>query len=372
MQDDNENIKIILKSLNERKKELECIYQLDELFKNFDADLHYVLKKLCKIIPVGWRYSDICKVRIEYNEIEVQSEGFKKTELKHQSQLFIDGMPVGEITLCYIKQVNVEKGIFLSEESRLFKTVVEKTNQYLTFRKLKEIFAVSLESKYKHSNNDRGFIGYLKDLHLSDTEIDIITKVQIDFNKGETICKQGSFASFVMILKTGLVKAFVENAHHKNHIFKFTKPFNIIGLSSLYGDDQYHFSCQALIPSKLCIIERTSFDNIIKSNPAFAIEIMKINSNALQVLYNKLGSVTNKQAIGKVCDSLLYLSEKVFESNIIDTTITRKDIAEYSGLATENLVRILSELKRDKIISINNKTIEILNYETLKMLSNLG
>lgn len=372
MQDESENIEIILKNLNERKKELECIYQLDELFKNFDKDLGDVLKKVCDIIPVGWRYSDICKVKIESNGIEVQSEDFKKTELKHQSELLIDDVPIGEITICYIKPVRAEKGVFLSEESRLFKIIVEKINQYLSFRKLKEIFADSLESKQKLSNYDRDFTGYLKGLQLTNAEIDTITKVQIDFKKGETICKQGSFASFVMILKTGLVKAFVENAHYKNHIFKFTKPFNIIGLSSLFGDDHYHFSCQAIVPSRLCLIERSSFDKIIKSNPAFAIEVMKVNSKALQVIYDKLGSVANKQAIGKVCDSLLYLSEKVFESNIIDTTITRKDIAEFSGLATENLVRVLSELKRDNIISINNKTIEILNYETLKMLSNLG
>ena len=69
---------------------------------------------------------------------------------------------------------------------------------------------------------------------------------------------------------------------------------------------------------------------------------------------------------------LLYLAENVFKSNIIDTRVTRKDIAEFSGLATENLVRILSELKKDNIIAINNRVIEILNFETLKMLSNIG
>lgn len=372
MQEDNENIEIILKSLNERKKELECIYQLDELLKDFDSDLRDILTSICEVIPVGWRFSDICKVKIETADIEVWSDGFKKTELKQQSQLLIDDQPAGEITLCYIKPVRAEKGVFLPEENRLFKTVVEKINQYLSFRKLKEIFADSLENKQKTGNNDKSFISYLRSLHLTDADIDVISKVQIDFKKGETVCKQGSFASFVMILKSGLVKAFVENAHYKNHIFKFTTPFNIIGLSSLYGDNHYHFSCQALVPSRLCLVERSSFDNIVKSNPAFAIEVMKIYSNSLQNVYDKLGCVANKQAIGKVCDALLYLSGNVFNNHIIDNTITRKDIAEYSGLATENLVRILSDLKRDNIISISNKTIEILNFETLRMLSNLG
>jgi CRP/FNR family transcriptional regulator len=209
-------------------------------------------------------------------------------------------------------------------------------------------------------------------LHLTKEEITLITKVQIDFKKGETICKQGSFASFIMILKNGLVKATIENSHYKSHIFKITTPFNIIGLSSMYNDNYYHFSCQALEPSKLYLIEYSNFIKIIQSNPKFSIEIMKMYSNSLQGVYDKLGSIANKQALGKVCDSLIYLSEKVFNSHVIETSITRKDLAELSGLATENLVRILSELKKDKIISINNKSIEILNIEMLKMLGNLG
>ncbi len=372
MQEDNGNIEIILKSLNERKKELECIYQLDEVLKDFDSDIKLVLQQVSEIIPVGWRYSEICKVRISVSDIDVESENFKKTELKLQSELYIDNLPAGEIVLCYVKPVRAEKGVFLEEETRLFKTVVEKINQYLSFRQLKEIYSDSIHNKTKLNNNEQSFVEYLKKLSLSDDEIEAVTKVQIEFKKGETICKQGSFASFIMILKEGMVKAFIENSHYKSHVFKITKPFNIIGLSSLYGDNYYHFSCQALLPSKVCLVERNVFDKIIRSNPVFSIEIMRMYSNSLQNVYDKLGSVANKQALGKVCDSLLYLSAKVFESNIIDTTVTRKDIAEFSGLATENLVRILSDLKRDNIISINNKTIEILNFDTLKMLSNLG
>jgi CRP/FNR family transcriptional regulator len=366
-----DNIESVVKSLNERKKELECIYKIDTILKDFDNDLRSVISQLVDVIPIGWQYSDICKVKISINNINVESKDFKKSELKQFANLYVDKKSVGEITLCYIKPVRADKGVFLEEENRLFQTVVEKINQYLSFRKLKEFYAESIESKRK-KNKENGFGNYLNSLHLSNEEVDIITKVPIEFKKGETICKQGSFASFIMILKEGLVKAFIENSHYKNHVFKITKPFNIIGLSSLYGDNYYHFSAQALMPSKIYLVERSNFDKIVKSNTRFSIEIMKMYSNSLQNVYDKLGSIANKQALGKVCDSLIYLSENVFESNIINTSVTRKDIAELSGLATENLVRILSDLKRDNIILINNKTIEILNIDTLKMLSNLG
>lgn len=368
----NEDIDDVLKNLNERKKELECIYRVDEILRDFNSDIENIFQQLCNIIPSGWRYSEICKVKIQLNDIIVESENFKKTELKLSHPLVVEGLVSGEITLCYIKSVRAEKGIFLNEEWRLFKTITEKLNQYLSYRKLKELYSYSFDNKQKINDNEQNFLNYLKRLKLNDEEIEEITKVQIEFKKGENICKQGSFATFIMILKDGLVKAFVESPHYKNHVFKITKPYAILGLSSLYGENYYHFSAQALLQSKICLVEREKFDQILRKNNDFAIEVMKLYSNSLQNIYDKIGCLANKQAIGRVCDALIYLAEKVFESNTINPIITRKDLAEFSGLATENLVRVLSDLKKDNIIAINNKTIEILNMDTLKMLSNVG
>ncbi len=372
MKNSRDNIDSIINNLYERQKELECIYKTEEILKDFNNDLESVLQELVNVIPIAWRFSDICKIQIKINDIEVITDGFKNTELKLQEKLFVNEKQIGDIILCYVKPVRAEKGVFLPEENRLFKTIVEKINQYLSFRQLKEIYSQNLEKKKINNNNEEEFLKYLRSLSLTEKEIAKITKVQIDFKKGETVCKQGSFASFIMILKEGLLKAVIETSHYKNHIFKITKPNNIIGLSSLYGDNYYHFSCQALTSSRVCLVERSTFDEIVKSNSAFSIEIMKMYSNSLQNVYDKLGSIANKQALGKVCDTLIYLSQKVFDSNYIETSITRKDIAEISGLATENLVRILSELKKDKIIAIHNKTIEICNLNKLKMLKDLG
>ncbi|MDR2836127.1 MAG: Crp/Fnr family transcriptional regulator [Bacteroidales bacterium] len=371
MFNNNENFDNVVNLLDKKEKELECLYNVDFVLKDFNSDLFSVLSQLIKVIPIGWRYPDICKIKISIFNLEVESENYKKSELNVSADLIINDSVVGEISLCYVKPVRTEKRIFLDEENRLFQTIVEKINQYISYRKLKELFSKKSEGKNNENFQETNFTNYLKDLFLTDKDIEKIIKVPIDLKKDEIICKQGTFASFIMILKEGLLKALVENSH-KNHIFKITKPYSIIGLSSLYGDNYYHFSCVAMVTSKVYIIERSNFDKIIKSNPKFAMEIMKLYSNSLQNVYNKLGAISNKQALGRVCDTLLYLSEKVFESNFIDTIISRKEIAEFSGLATENLVRILAELKKDNIIAINNKAIEILKPETLKLFSNIG
>jgi hypothetical protein len=64
MQTEKSDIDRVLKSLDERKKELDCLYRIDEELKNFDTDLYEVLSELTKIIPDGWRFAEICKVKI--------------------------------------------------------------------------------------------------------------------------------------------------------------------------------------------------------------------------------------------------------------------------------------------------------------------
>ena len=220
--------------------------------------------------------------------------------------------------------------------------------------------------------NNKKLVDFLKKLGLSASEIKIVTNTEIEFKKGENVCKQGSFASYIMILKEGWLKSFVENIHFKNTVFKITKPFSIIGLSCLYGDNHYHFGCQAIMPSKVCLVERAVFDGIIKENNKFASEIIKMYSNSLQNLYDRINSISNKQSLSKVCDSLIYLSETIFESEVIPNIITRRDIAELSGLATENIVRILAELKSANAISTNKKEIIVLDMDMLKRFSCFG
>lgn len=370
--EDSEKIQEMLLSLNERNKELECLYNTDELLKDFNKDLVAVFEELVNIIPAGWQYPEICRVSIKFDNVEIFTEGFKKTDLKLKSDIVVDNKKRGELTLCYIKPVRAEKGVFLFEEKRLFETITGKIAQHISFRNLKETYVDTNRSNLKLDNDDEQFTKWLSSLHLTSKEISLLTKVPIEFKKSENICKQGSFASFIMLLKSGLVKASIENSNYRSHVFKITKPFSIIGLSNLYGDNYYHFSTKAIVPSKIYLVERSSFDEIVKKNQKFSIEIMKMYCNSMQNIYDKLGSIVNKQALGKVCDALIYLSKNIFNSNIIENSISRKDMAEFAGMSTENFVRILSELKKDKIISIHSKYIEINNFDRLKMLSNLG
>jgi len=79
-----------------------------------------------------------------------------------------------------------------------------------------------------------------------------------------------------------------------------------------------------------------------------------------------------RQLNGKLANTLLYLNRDEFKEVDIFSYISRKDLAELSGMSMESVVRILSEFRDEKIIEIKGKKIEIMDLERLKIINQRG
>lgn len=371
---EEQNISSIIRNLDERTKELNCIYSVDEVLNDFDSDIEIVLHKILNIVPSGWRFTDICKAKIIFDSIELYSDGYKDTDLKITSKIIIDNKVQGEFSVVYIKPIKTEKRIFVSEEIILLNTIASKLSNFFLLKRLrKTIKELETENGLIPSTKEDSVSKWLKELGLNDSEIEKFTRVQIKFKKGETMCKQGSITSYIMLLTEGLSKNYLEGMQERGFNFSIVKPFDFIGLSSLYGTSVYNFSGAALNPCSVYIIENNLFKNTIINNAEFAQKILNWYCITTERHLKRLSCIANKQSLGKMAEILLYLKNDIFNSNIIKGYISRKDIAELAALSTESAVRILSELKRDNIINIiNNNDIEILDEKLLKTLSLAG
>jgi CRP-like cAMP-binding protein len=364
-------IKALIENLHERSKELECMYCVDEILKDIDKDLNSVFAGLMEIIPSGWRYPDICRVQILFDGQEYRKENFKKSELKQSASITIENKILGEIQVFYIKPVRSEKGIFLSEEFRMLGIIAQKLSNFILYKRLRESM-LKPEPESLPAAADEPFHQWLANLGLLPEQIAILTKIRVNFRKGETICKQGALVTYVILLAEGLTKSCLEASQERSFDFKINKAFDFIGLTALFGNGVYHFSCSALTGCTAYMVERDKFLQIIEQNREFSTSLMKWYCNSFGILYGKISSLANKQALGRIAEVLLYLSESVFDNGIITNILSRKDIAEMAGMSNENAVRILSELKNDNIIKISTQGIEIANFKLLRTLSIAG
>ncbi|MDP8210641.1 MAG: PEP/pyruvate-binding domain-containing protein [Candidatus Stygibacter australis] len=124
---DELHIKSILNNLNERKKELNCIYQISEILNKVDQPLATALRKVIELMPYGWQYSDNCTVQIIYDDEVFHSPQFVKSDLWQESDLIIDDKCVGNVKVFY-NDASLE---FLAEEQQLLDTICKKLSIFL-------------------------------------------------------------------------------------------------------------------------------------------------------------------------------------------------------------------------------------------------
>ena len=131
----------IIDDLKERAKELNCLYEIQEILNDFDASIHDVCSRIIKAIPPGWQYPDVCQASITLRNSTYKSEEFIETPWSQCAEIIVRDEIVGRICVSYIEErPNAYEGSFLKEERKLIDTIAEQFGLYLLRKQLKAIF----------------------------------------------------------------------------------------------------------------------------------------------------------------------------------------------------------------------------------------
>ena len=205
---------------------------------------------------------------------------------------------------------------------------------------------------------------------LPEGSVPEIEHYEMTYKKGETIFKQGTIVPHVAFVKSGMVKIMLESVNRKQPLCIEKRGF--IGLESMYNDKFSQYTVIALTDVEICLVEIESFNNALLSNAFLAVKIIEALNIRTKLLYERILTLTQKQGPGRVADILICLSERLFESDSFCSPCTRKEMAEMCALSLESLSRILKDLKDEKIIEVNTKTITILNKKELELISRVS
>jgi len=134
-----EEKKLLFHILEERVKELTCLYKIDELIKKRDLTIEKIFQKITKIISLAWQYPKIACVRIIYEDKKYKSKNFKNTKWCQSSDIVINNKKTGSVKVCYLeKKPDLEKGPFLKEERSLINSITQKLAVEIERRKAQE------------------------------------------------------------------------------------------------------------------------------------------------------------------------------------------------------------------------------------------
>lgn len=194
----------------------------------------------------------------------------------------------------------------------------------------------------------------------------------VEYEKGETIAKQGALSSHINFIGNGICKMYLEGPYARKLIISLINTKTFVGLSKLYDNDRNIFSVAALEDCMVMEVHKSALQTLIGSNPEFAKRMISEISRESNDFLAKLYSQNCKQLHGRLSGALIYMSKEIAQSNFIDLPVSRRDLADMAGIATESAIRMLSELNHDGIIALEGKAIRILKEDLLNKLYEIG
>jgi CRP/FNR family transcriptional regulator len=207
----------------------------------------------------------------------------------------------------------------------------------------------------------------LEALGKSDQKLELY---ELNFQKGETIFKQGTIVPHIGFVKKGMVKVMLESGNRKQPLCIEKEGF--IGLESMYNDKFSQYTVVALTDVSLVLVEIEGFKKAMEADGTLAVRVIESINIRTKHLYERIVTLTQKQGPGRVADVILCLSERIFESNTFCSPCTRKEMAEMCALSLESMSRILKDFKDEGIIELSTREVTILNREELELISRVS
>lgn len=189
------------------------------------------------------------------------------------------------------------------------------------------------------------------------------------YRKDQSIVFEGAPVLGMYFILNGKVKIISTGINNKTQIVRLAKSGGIVGHRG-YGNEKYPIGAIALEKSEICFLPNNLLQDLFIENPLFTYNLMMYYSKELRISEAKIQHLAQMNVTEKVVDALMYL-KKCFgiieDSGVrIDADLNRKDIADLAGVNTEQLSRVLSELKKEGTILTHHRSIRINHINKLR------
>jgi CRP-like cAMP-binding protein len=207
---------------------------------------------------------------------------------------------------------------------------------------------------------------------LTETEKEILVKhkTDLEFNVGETIVKRGVVVRNLLYVTEGLVKLEFVN-DNKVSTLGLVHSHSFVGLICCFAFKNFDFTAIALEKTKVSFIEIDVFESFIKTNGDFSLALIKHMSGIANNLFHKMTRASEKNIDGALSILLMDFME-IYKSSSYTLPVARKELANILGYSKESVINTLSKFKKEGIMNVNDKKIEILDIKRLKQISVLG
>lgn len=211
--------------------------------------------------------------------------------------------------------------------------------------------------------------------HLTRDEMEIINfeKDFRHYKRGDVLYQEGNRINGFYCISKGIIKVFKTGFDGKEQIIRFAKKGEIIAYRSVISNEPACTTAQVIEEANVCFIPSEVLFSFIKTNPTFSFELMKLTCHELEEANSYITDIAQKTVRERLAEVLLHLIDDfgLDENNHLKISLTREELANIVGTATESVIRLLSEFKNDRLIELHGRKIRILDKKALEKISNI-
>jgi len=186
------------------------------------------------------------------------------------------------------------------------------------------------------------------------------------YKKKELIYEEDKYAKNIYLIYKGKVKSFKIDEFGKELITTIYRGDDFFGFSAIIDNSQNYESTMAMENSEIVVVDKLTLQKIIKNNYNLYLEIFQLINENLSEIKEQLLQMAYGSMRRKTAQTILRFAQKMSYKSSNDINISRRDLASVAGIATESLIRTLTDLKKEGVIEIEGRNIRIINMGMLE------
>ena len=194
------------------------------------------------------------------------------------------------------------------------------------------------------------------------------------YRKGDVIFHENNRPMGLYSIFSGKVKLYKSSEIGKDQIIRLAKAGDPLGYRALVSGEPYSATAEAIEDTRICFIPRSHFTELLEDGTGVFQRLIKIMTDDLKMAEDRITSMATKTVRERTAEALIMLKNYYGlkpDGVTLDVALTREDLSNIVGTATESLIRMLAEFKADKLIDLKDRQIQILNSAKLAHVANI-
>ncbi|MBU2928623.1 response regulator [Winogradskyella psychrotolerans] len=247
----------------------------------------------------------------------------------------------------YITKPFTEEEIINAIESRIAKVALLKEEQ--------EHFQNTIEPK----DDELRTLSDLKNFFDDNGKI-------FSLSKNDIIYKEGHNSNYIYLILRGVVKCYKFDDNGKELTTALHSEDDLFGYTSFTQNIPYRETAIAMKDVELAGVSKAELTDVLENNHKLTLEVIQLLTEDITGIKDQLLQMAYSSVQRKTAATILRFAEKLNVKPGDPIVISRNDLASVAGIATETLIRTMSDFKKKSLIKMEGRNVKILDIEGLQ------